>query len=86
MVTAANMREIFLPEGLIAFAVRPDERDAAEHCRDEVVSSPPTFDFRAIHTQDRFPDGQGAVIPDHEKNKCQVKSSKVEKKYEYVNN
>ena len=43
LVTAANMREIFLPEGLIAFAVRPDERDAAEHCRDEVVRTPPTL-------------------------------------------
>jgi hypothetical protein len=42
LVNTTKVKKI-KPERLVAFSVRPNERDAAEHRRDEVMRAPPAL-------------------------------------------
>ena len=49
-------QHVLVPEVCVGGAIGPDQQDSAHHARDEVMSSPPTFDTGPIHNQNRFPD------------------------------
>lgn len=51
-------------EKVVHRVVGPNQEDASENGRDEVVSSPPTLNPRAVHFQNTFPNGKCAIVPD----------------------
>lgn len=62
-----------VPEHLPGFALRPDQQHAGAHCRDEMMCSPPTFDARPVHLQNRLADRERAIVPYQQEQERQLK-------------
>ena len=57
---------------MVDLADGPDQQDAGEDARDEVVRPVPALDARPVHAQYRLPDRQRAVVPDQHEHEHQV--------------